>query len=434
MDALMLSRIQFGVATLFHFLFASLSVGLPFFVAVLETRYVWTGNEDYKKHALFWGKILLINFVLGVATGLTLEFQFGTNWSRYSRYVGDVFGPLLAAEVVTSFYLESTFIAVWFFGWNKLSPRVHVLTMWLVTLAAGLSAFWILLANGFMQAPEGHVFRNGRAELVSFWALVSNRFSLHQVLHTVAASYLLAGFFVLGISAYNIRRRHSVRLFTQSFKLGAGVSLVAALVVVIHGHINGEVISEMQPAKLASMEPTWETTSRAPLYLFLIPDQAAERNRHEFGKIPGALSFLAYRSPNAVVKGLKEFPAADRPPVLWTFAAFRIMVLLGFYFVGLAFLAWWSRYEPERHPWILKALALSIPLPYIAVEAGWIMTEMGRQPWIVYGLLRTKDAASTLTRSQVGTSLAAFIIIYGILGVIAYALMARVARKGIEQE
>jgi len=431
MDVLTLSRLQFAVATLFHFLFVPVSMGLPVLIAIFETRYARSGNPDFFKHARFWGRLLMLNFVVGVVTGLTLEFQFGTNWSRYSKYVGDVFGPLLAAEVVTAFFLESTFISIWFFGWNKLSPKVHAVSIWLVALAANLSAFWILLANGWMQAPQGYAIRNGRAELTSFWSLVSNPFSLHQVAHTILAGFTIAGFFVVGISAYQILRRHQVALFSQSFRLGALLAFLAAVLVVVQGHLNGEVVADHQPAKLASMEPTWETGAWAPVYLFLIPDQANERNLCEFGKIPGMLSVLAYRNPNAVVKGLKDFPREDRPPILWTFASFRVMVTLGFLLLLLGFLAWWIRNKPEAHPWILKALVAAIPLPYLASEAGWTMTEMGRQPWIVYGILRTKDAASDLACVQVATSLFAFLAVYSILGLIALALMIREIRKGI---
>jgi len=432
MDPILLSRLQFAVATLFHFLFVPLSIGLPVLIAVMETHYVRTGNIDFKRHAQFWGRILIINFVLGVVTGLTLEFQFGTNWAKYSRYVGDVFGPLLATEVVTSFFLESTFMAVWVFGWNKVSPKVHALAIWLVAAAASSSAVWILLANGWMHHPVGYAIRNGRAELTSFTDLVFHNFAIQQILHTISASFVIAGFFMLGVSAYQILRKHNEVLFAKSFHLAAGFTFIFAVLLVLQGHINGEEVATAQPAKLASMEPTWDSQSWAPLYLFVFPDAKAETNRYTFGKIPGMLSLLAYRSPHAVVKGLKEFPPQDRPPVLWTFITFRIMVALGFLFILITFLAWWRRQEPQRSPWLLRILVLTIPLPYLAAEAGWIMTEVGRQPWIVYGVLRTEHAASSLTQGQVLPSLVAFIGVYAVLGVIAFSLMVREIRKGID--
>ncbi len=432
MDVVMLSRLQFAVATLFHFLFVPLSMGLPILVGILETRYVRTGNIDYKKHAQFWGKLLVINFVIGVVTGITLEFQFGTNWSRYSKYVGDIFGPLLAIEATTSFFLESTFMAVWAFGWNKVSPKVHAAAIWLVALAGNLSAIWILLANAWMHHPVGYVIRNGRAELDNFWALIWHYFGWQQIFHTVSAACVISGFFMMGISAYQILRGRNAALFAKSFKLAATFSFIFAIVVVAQGHINGETVALDQPAKLASMEPTWDTTTWAPLYLFLIPDPAHEKNLYEFGKIPGGLSFLAYRSFSARVIGLKAYPPEDRPPVVWTFFAFRLMVMLGFLFIALTFIAWLVRNNPQRWPWVMRALVVAIPLPYLAAQMGWIMTEMGRQPWIVYGLLRTKDAASSVPGAHVGVSLAAFIGVYSFLGILALYLYIREARKGIE--
>jgi cytochrome d ubiquinol oxidase subunit I len=435
MDVVLLSRLQFAVATMFHFLFVPLSIGLPVLVGILETRYVRTGNPDYLKHARFWGKFLIINFVIGVVTGITLEFQFGTNWSRYSKYVGDIFGPLLAIEATTSFFLESTFMAVWAFGWKKVSPKVHALAMWLVAGAGVSSAIWILMANAWMHHPVGYVIRNGRAELDSFWALIWHGFAWQQIIHTISAACVVSGFFMMGISAYQILRGRNAALFGKSFKLAATFSFIFALVVVVQGHINGEEVAVAQPTKLAAMEPTWETTTWAPIYLFLVPDAKAEKNLYEFGKLPGALSLLAFRLPSAKVVGLKAFAPADRPPVLLTFLSFRLMVMLGMLILGLSFLAWWVRNDPQRRPWLLRFFVLAIPLPYLAAQMGWIMTEVGRQPWIVYGLLRTKDAASSpssVSAGQVGMSLAAFIVVYSFLGVLALYLYIREARKGIE--
>jgi len=432
MDTVMLSRLQFAIATLFHFIFVPISIGLPFLIAVMETHYVRTGNLEYKNHARFWGRILIINFVLGVVTGLTLEFQFGTNWSRYSKYVGDIFGPLLATEVLTGFFLESTFMAVWFFGWNKVSPKIHALAIWLVALAACFSAVWILLANAWMQHPVGYVFRNGRAELDDFSALIFHRFAFHQIIHTINAAFVVSGFFMLGISACQILKNRQMELFAKSFHLASVFTFIFSITLVLHGHLNGEEVANVQPAKLASMEPTWETQNWAPLYLFLIPDAKGEKNLYEFGKIPGMLSILAYRSPHATVKGLKEFPPEDRPPLAWTFFAFRLMIMLGFLFILLSFLAWWKRDTTEKPRWLLWSLVLTIPLPYLAAQAGWIVTEVGRQPWIVYGLSRTKDAASTLAREQILSSLLAFIGIYTLLGIVGFLLIAREVNKGID--
>jgi len=432
MDVLMLSRLQFAAATFFHFLFVPLTLGLSILIAIMETIYVRTGDEEYRRMAKFWGKIFLVNFAVGVVTGITLEFQFGTNWSRYSRYVGDIFGSLLAIEATLAFFLESTFLAVWSFGWKRVSPRLHCVCIWLVAAASNLSALWIIIANAWMQHPVGYVLRNGRAEMSDFVAVISQPFAIQQYFHTVSGAYILAGFFVMGISAYHLLRRQHTNLFTKSFRLALGFALIFSLAEVVQGHIHGAEVAKIQPAKLAAMESLWETQANAPQILFLIPDEKNQRNLVEFGRIPGALSMLAYHSSQAVVKGLKDFPEADRPPVALTFLSFRLMVGLGFLFVLLTVVGWFKRRNLESSPGYLKVMLYAIPLPYLALEAGWMVTEVGRQPWIVYGLMRTSDAASPIAASQVGITLAAFVLVYSLLGVVAFYLMAKFARQGPE--
>jgi cytochrome d ubiquinol oxidase subunit I len=432
MDVLMLSRLQFAAATFFHFLFVPLTLGLSILIAIMETIYVRTGDEDYRRMAKFWGKIFLVNFAVGVVTGITLEFQFGTNWSRYSRYVGDIFGSLLAIEATLAFFLESTFLAVWAFGWNRLSPRFHVVCIWLVAFASNLSALWILIANSWMQHPVGYVLRNGRAELSDFLAIVTQRFAIQQFLHTVSGAYILAGFFVMGISAYHLLRRQNTTFFTKSFRLALGFALIFSVVEIVQGHIHGAEVARIQPTKLAAMESLWDTQAGAPMWMFLIPDQANEKNLVEFGRIPDALSMLAYHSPQAVVKGLKDFPKDDRPPVALTFFSFRLMVALGFLFVLLTVVGWFKRKNLENSPGYLKLMLYAIPLPYLALEAGWMVAEVGRQPWIVYGLMRTSDAVSPIAASQVWVSLAAFILVYSLLGAVAFYLIAKFAKQGPE--
>ena len=430
MDVVLLSRLQFAVASLFHFLFVPLTLGLSILTAIMETRYVQTGDEDYKRMAKFWGKLFLINFALGVVTGITLEFQFGTNWSTYSKYVGDIFGSLLAIEATLAFYLESTFIGVWLFTWNKVSPKVHALFIWLVAIASNVSALWILIANGWMQHPVGYVLRNGRAELADFMAVVTNKFAIYEFLHTVSGAYILAGFFVMGVSAYHLLRRNEVTFFTKSFRVGVTFALIFALFEVFNGHLHGAEVAETQPAKLAAMESHWETEKGAPMYLFLIPDPANERNSVEILPIPGMLSLLAHHSPSAEVKGLKDIPKDERPPVTPTFLAFRIMVGLGFLFALLTIVAFVKRNDIVNHPGLLRLLLYSIPLPYLAIEMGWIVAEIGRQPWLVYGLMKTSDGVSHLASSQVMISLAAFILFYSVLGLIDFYLLTKYARKG----
>ncbi|MEJ5328772.1 MAG: cytochrome ubiquinol oxidase subunit I [Desulfobaccales bacterium] len=432
MDVVMLSRLQFAVATFFHFLFVPLTLGLSILIAIMETQYVRTGNEEYRRQARFWGKIFLVNFALGVVTGITLEFQFGTNWSRYSKYVGDIFGSLLAIEATTSFFLESTFVAVWALTWDRLSPRLHCLTIWLVAAASNLSAIWILTANAWMQHPVGYVIRNGRAELENFWAIITQPFGWQIIFHTLTGAYILSGFFVMGVSAYHLLREQHVSFFTKSFRLGLIFALIFSVAEVVQGHIHGAEVAKLQPTKLAAMEALWETQAGAPQTLFLIPDEKNERNLVEIGRIPGLLSLLAFHDSQAVVKGLKDFPKEERPPVLLTFLAFRVMVGLGFLFVLLTGIGWLLRDRLIVNPLYLRVMLYAIPLPYIALQAGWIVTEVGRQPWIVYGLMKTKDAVSPIAASQVGVTLAAFLVVYGLLGLIAFYLMAQFAKAGPE--
>ncbi len=428
----MLSRLQFAVATFFHFLFVPLTLGLSILIALMETRYVRTGDEDYRRQARFWGKIFLVNFALGVVTGITLEFQFGTNWSRYSKYVGDIFGSLLAIEATTSFFLESTFVAVWALTWDRLSPRLHCLTIWLVAAASNLSAIWILTANAWMQHPVGYVLRNGRAELENFWAIITQPFGWQIIFHTLTGAYILSGFFVMGVSAYHLLREQHVSFFTKSFRLGLIFALIFSVAEVVQGHIHGGEVAKLQPAKLAAMEALWETQAGAPQTLFLIPDEKNERNLVEIGRIPGLLSLLAHHDPKAVVKGLKDFPQEERPPVLLTFLAFRVMVGLGFLFVFLTAIGWLLRDRLIVNPLYLRVMLYAIPLPYIALQAGWIVTEVGRQPWIVYGLMKTREAVSPIAASQVGVTLVGFLVVYGLLGLIAFYLMATFAKAGPE--
>jgi cytochrome bd ubiquinol oxidase subunit I len=432
MDVLWLSRLQFAAATFFHFLFVPLTLGLSILIAIMETIYVRTGDEDYKRMAKFWGKLFLINFAIGVVTGITLEFQFGTNWSRYSRYVGDVFGSLLAIEASVAFFLESTFIAVWAFGWKRLSPKAHAVSIWLVAIASSLSAVWILIANAWMQHPVGYVIRNGRAELTDFLAVITQSAAAHQIIHTVSGAYILAGFFVMGVSAYHLLRKQNTVFFTKSFRIALTFALIFAIVEVVQGHANGAKVAAIQPTKLAAMESLWETKQSAPQYLFAIPDEENERNIVEFGAIPGALSMLAYHDTQATVKGLKDFPKDQRPPVTLPFISFRIMVGLGFLFLALTIYGWFKRNNLEDNPRFLKAMLFAIPLPYIANEAGWMVAEVGRQPWVVYGVMKTSDAVSPISVSQVFPSLVAFVLVYSLLGAAAFYLMTTHARKGPE--
>ncbi len=300
MDAIMLSRLQFAVATYFHFLFVPLTLGLSLLVAIMETQYVRTGDEEYKRMTKYWGKLFIINFALGVVTGITLEFQFGTNWSRYSRYVGDIFGSLLAIEATVAFFLESTFIGLWIFGWKKLSPKVHATCIWLVFAASNFSAYWILVANSWMQHPVGYVIRNGRAELADFWAVITQSYAIWMFLHVISAAYILAGFFVMGVSAYHLLRRQNVPFFKRSFRMAATLAVIFAVAELVIGDFHGKEMVKAQPSKAAASEAVWESTPGAPMYLFVIPDEANERNSVQLIGIPKLLSWVAHGDANAV--------------------------------------------------------------------------------------------------------------------------------------
>ena len=432
MDVVLLSRLQFAAATYFHFLFVPLTLGVSVLIALMETLYVVRGDETYRRMAKFWGKLFLINFAVGIVTGITLEFQFGTNWSRYSEYVGDVFGSLLAIEATAAFFLESTFIAVWVFGWQKLSPKAHAAVMWLVAGAASLSAVWILTANGWMQHPVGYEIRNGRAELTDFMAVLTNPTGLLTIAHTLGAAYILGAFFVMGVSAYHLLRKQNAEFFGKSFRLALAFGLIVSFFEVAEGHLHGADLGKIQPTKLAAMESHWETQTNAPIYLFALPDEQNARNRLQFIAIPGALSMLAYHSPDAEVQGLADFPPEDRPPVLITYASFRLMVALGMLFCALTALGvlLWKRLETT--PWFLKLMFYALPLPYVACTLGWTVTEVGRQPWIVYNVMRTSDAASPIDPGQVALTLVAFIVVYGLLGLLGFGLMIKAAKAGPE--
>ncbi len=430
MDALMLSRLQFAVATYFHFLFVPLTLGLSILVAIMETQYLRTGIEEYKRMTKFWGKLFVINFAIGVVTGITLEFQFGTNWSRYSKYVGDIFGSLLAIEATAAFFLESTFIGAWVFGWKKLSPKAHVVCIWLVAAASNISAYWILVANSWMQHPVGYVIRNGRAELDDFWAIISQPYAILMYLHVLSAAYILAGFFVMGVSAYHLIRGKELSFFKRSFRIAATFAVIFALAEILIGDFHGKEMVKSQPTKAAASEAVWETTKGAPMYLFSVPDEANERNSVEILGIPKLLSWVATGDSEGVYKGLKEWPKEERPPVAITFWSFRIMVGLGMLFALLSVIAWLKRKNPEKSPGFLRLLIYCTPLPYIAITLGWTVTEVGRQPWIVYGMMKTAHAASPVSASQVGVSLIAFVVVYSLLGIACYYLIFKNARKG----
>jgi len=437
MDVLTLSRLQFAVTCMFHFIFVPLTLGLSILTAYMETRYVMTDDETWLKMAKFWGKLFLINFALGVVTGITMEFQFGMNWAEYSKYVGDIFGAPLAIEATMAFFMESVFIGLWIFGWNKVSKRVHALSIWLAAIATNLSALWILLANGWMQHPVGYVLRNGRAEMVDFLALVTNPYGLLKFGHQLVSGYTVGAFFVMGVSAWHLLRNNRIDFFKRSFRVAAVFGLVSALLVAVLGDFHAVEVAKTQPSKFAAMESVWDSKKGVGLNLLLLPDPIKECNSVEQLCIPNAVSLLAFHTPDAEIKGLKEFPPEMRPPVLPTFLSFRLMVGLGTFFILAAFLAVvLSRGRNlEKNRLFLTIMLCAIPLPYIANQLGWVVAEVGRQPWIVYGIMKTGDGVSkSLAMSQVVFSLLGFTLLYGALGAIDIYLLAKYARKGPDDD
>jgi len=437
MDVLTLSRLQFAMTAGFHFIFVSLTLGLSVLVAWMETCYVRTGDEIYLKMTKFWGKLFLINFAVGVVTGLTMEFQFGMNWAEYSKYVGDIFGVPLAIEATVAFFLESTFIGLWIFGWNRVSKKVHALAIWIVALASNLSALWILLANGWMQHPVGFVLRNNRAELVDFMAVITSPYGWLKFTHTVLGGYVVGAFFVMGIAAWHLLRKNQPLFYEKSFRMAAVFGLISSFLVIAIGDFHAAEVARTQPTKLAAMESIWETERGVPLYLLVLPDAKNERNAVELIGIPKVTSYLAYRDFNAEIKGLKAFPAKDRPPVMEVFLSFRLMVMLGTLFLILSAIAFYLSWKDrlETNPLFLRIMLYTIPLPYLAAQLGWIVAEVGRQPWIVYGVLRTSEGVSRqIEPVQVLTSLIGFGLFYSFLGIMDFYLLAKYARKGPEED
>jgi cytochrome bd ubiquinol oxidase subunit I len=427
-----LSRIQFATVAIFHFLFVPLTLGLSVLVAFMESRYAATGNEIYLKMTRYWSRLLLINFAIGVVTGITMEFQFGMNWAEYSKFVGDIFGAPLAIEATVAFFLESTFIGLWMFSWKRVSKALHAAFMWIVAGASTLSALWILLANGWMQRPRGYVIEAGRAHLVSFGALLGSPYAWIKFFHVIASAYTLAAFFIMGISAIQLLRKKNTELFKKSFRIAATLAIVSSILIVVAGDLSGVQVAKYQPTKLAAMEGQWETETGATFYLLQLPRVRAEGNAVQAIGIPKLLSFLAYHDANATVKGLNEFVPEDRPPVFVSFVSFRLMVGLGFLFILLALvsviLAWLDRLASVR--WFLYIMSVALILPFLASELGWVLAELGRQPWIVYGLLRTRDAASrAISPGDVLGSLIAFIVVYGVLAVVDVVLLTRYSRR-----
>jgi cytochrome d ubiquinol oxidase subunit I len=446
MNPVILSRLQFAITTVYHFFFVPLTLGLGWVVAYLETMYVRSGNEVYKRLTKFWGKLFLINFAMGVVTGIVQEFQFGMNWSEYSRYVGDIFGAPLAMEALLAFFLESTFLGIWLFGWDKLSKKAHAAAIWLVAIGSNLSAVFILLANGFMQHPVGYVLNNGRAEMVNFGALVSNPRGWYFIWHTISSGLATAAFFILGISAYHILRKQNsdveqTEAFKRSFVLAAIIGIVATISVVLSGHIQGIYLREVQPMAAAASEGLFDTDDPADFSVIAVFDRSGKKEVWNL-EIPKILSFLYYFKMEGKVEGINQLQAAYEekygpgdywPNVAIPFWTFRIMVGVGFLMVALsayALFLHWKKWPARWTRW-LKWMVLAISLPYIANTCGWLLTETARQPWIVTGLLKTQDGVSPLKPGMILATLIGYTLLYAVLMVADVYLLVKYAKAGL---
>ena len=500
LDVVTLSRLQFALTALYHFLFVPLTLGLSMMLVIMESVYVMTGRDIWKRMTKFWGVLFGINFAMGVATGITMEFQFGTNWAYYSHYVGDIFGAPLALEGLVAFFLESTFVGLFFFGWDKLSRIGHLVVTALVALGSSLSALWILIANGWMQHPVGAHFNyhTMRMELTSFSEVLFNPVAQAKFVHTIAAGYVMGSVFVLSISAWYLLRGRNVAIAKRSMAVAASFGLACSISVVVLGDESGYLDGENQKMKVAAIEAEWQTaTPPASFTVFGLPDVAARKTYAEV-KIPWLLGLIATRSVDQPVLGIEELVArarahiisgiqaysalqvlrASEPPdpdalrrfeanqadlgyallllrftdspaaatpqqidaAAWStvpnvpvlFWCFRLMVGLGLYFIALFATAFYlaTRHRFDRHPKFLKLAFFSLPLPWIAIEVGWIVAEYGRQPWAVDGVLPTFLGVSRTSVGNVWLSLAGFVIFYSALAVVDAFLLVRTIRRG----
>jgi cytochrome d ubiquinol oxidase subunit I len=435
LDVVFLSRLQFALTIMFHYLFPPLTIGLGVIMAIMEGMYLKTGNPQYEAMTKFWTKIFAVNFAMGVATGIVMEFEFGTNWATYSRFVGDVFGSALAAEGIFAFFLESGFLAVLVFGWDRVSPRMHFFSTVMVALGAIFSSIWIVIANSWMQTPAGyHVVGEGlsrRAEIVDFWALVFNPSSVPRLVHVWVGALVLGSFVVLSISSWYLLRGRHDDFARRSFTIGLVVATVASLGTLFSGHFQAHNVAEYQPAKLAAYEGHFATGERgADMWLFGVPN--VEQRRVDYGlAVPGGLSFLVHFDFTTPVPGLDQFPREDWPRVDYVFQTYHLMVVLGLAFIGLTLFASLQRWRGAvfRQRWLLWIFVVSPLAAHLANQLGWISAELGRQPWVVYGLLRTQESVS---KSITGGMVLGSIIMFGVIYAALFAVYVFVLNEKIQ--
>ena len=443
MSALDLARWQFGVTTVYHFLFVPITIGITWFVVVFQTLWYRRGDEKYLRLTRFFGKLMLINFAIGVVTGIVQEFQFGMNWSTYSRYVGDIFGAPLAMEALAAFFLESTFLGLWIFGWGRLKPRLHLATIYAVAFGSTLSAFFILAANSWMQHPVGYSYnpKTGRAELNDIFAVLTNSTTLVTFPHTITASFVTAGAFVIAVSGYHLVRKQHLDVFGPSLKVGLVIALVASVGVVITGDMQARIMTKQQPMKMAAAEALYTTRSSAGFSTFTIG--SLDGSKEVFSvRVPNLLSFMATGSPSGTVEGIDDLqrqyveqfrPGNYKPNIPVTFWSFRLMIGFGALVGLLSVIGLWMTRRgrlPEAR-WFYRFAFFGLFFPLLANSFGWIFTEMGRQPWAVFGVLQTSVGVSPeVSAGEVLTSLVVFTLLYAALAIIEVKLLVKYVKIG----
>jgi cytochrome d ubiquinol oxidase subunit I len=436
-----LARIQFATTSIYHFLFVPLTLGLGPLVATMQTLWYRTGDEAWLRLTRFFGTLFLINFAIGVATGLVQEFEFGMNWSVYSKFVGNVFGAPLAIEGLAAFFLESTFLGLWIFGWNRLSPRLHLATLWIAVLGTWLSGYFILVANSWMQHPVGYKLVNGEAQLTSVWALLSNGFALRAYLHTMLAGLIFGSIVMLGISCWHFLRRNEVDIFRRAAKLALIVAVPVTLLQLVVGNRFGEAVTSAQSMKIAASEAQWNSCKPCGFSLFQIGGFSEQDPTPSFSiTVPRVLSYMATGSFDGEVQGLNQLQAQEQstygpgnymPNIAVAYWSMRVMAFLGVLMLLVAAVGAWLYWKQRlgRARWFQWTAIVAIAFPYIAATSGWILTEMGRQPWIVQGLLLTSKANSpSVSTTWLAVSLGFFVTLYVVLGVVDFVLMRRYAR------
>ena len=443
MSSLELARWQFGITTLYHFIFVPLTIGLAICVAFFQTRWYRTGEEHWLRSTRFWGKLMLISFALGVATGIVQEFQFGMAWSNYSRFVGDIFGAPLAMEGLAAFFVESTFLGLWIFGWGRLSKRVHLACAWLVAGSTALSAYFILAANSWMQHPVGYRLAEGKAELTNIASVLFNSTALYAFAHTILAALLTAGMVLIAVSAWHLRRGNETQVFSGAMRLGLPLVTIAAVLTVFVGHFNGILMSHQQPMKMAAADAVFETKKGAGLSLFAtgnFKSNPGGLNRNV--EIPQLLSWISTGYPNGQIQGINNLnreyqrkygPGNYTPIVAIAYWTWRAMLGCAGLMLLFAAYGWWllRKGRLERSKRFLTFAVPAVALPFVASATGWMFTEMGRQPWAVFGLLKTNVANSpSVSAAEIWITLVGFTLLYGVLAVIAGRVFLRTVKKG----